>query len=360
MISVVIPVLNEKENLSQLYARVSAAAEDWIDDYEVLVVDDGSDEETAGMLRELHERDDAWRVLHFSRNFGHQAAISAGIWYSRGDCVVVMDGDLQDPPELIEELLAKWREGYQVVYAVRRTRQENILKQCAYKLFYRLFRRLAAMDIPLDAGDFCVMDRVVVDVLKNTPERTRFVRGLRSWAGFRQTGVEYERPARLSGKPKFTLRKLFRLAFDGLVSFSDHPLRLAGWIGMGLCSGAVLLAGFLAIWWCSGLEVGGIRPGAAAGWTSIVCLLLLLFGIQMLMIGVIGEYLARVYTEVKQRPPWVIREALGFETRAHTRSPGWFVFPESVPATMAGVEHGLPLGQSMSSRLEEETAVGLG
>ena len=208
MISIVIPVYNEKENISELYNRITSAAEQWGDDYEVVVVDDGSSDSSLQQLAMIHWQDPRWKVLSFSRNFGHQAAVSAGLFYSRGDVVALMDADLQDPPEELPRFLEKWREGYQVVYAIRTQRKEGLLKRACYKLFYRLLRRLASIDIPVDAGDFCVMDRMVVEVLRAMPERTRFVRGLRSWAGFRQVGVPYERSSRHAGAPKYTLSKL--------------------------------------------------------------------------------------------------------------------------------------------------------
>ena len=315
MLSVVIPVFNEQELIEPLYDRVSAAMDECGEDYEVLVVDDGSRDATPDLLLGLHQRDPRWKILFFSRNFGHQTAISAGIHHSQGDAVAVMDGDLQDPPEILPPMFAKWRSGFQVVYAIRRKRKENIFKRASYRLFYLTLRRLASIDVPLDAGDFCVMDRAVVDVLRAMPERTRFVRGLRSWAGFRQTGYEYERHARQAGQPKYTLIKLMRLAANGIVCFSSRPLRLAGFMGLTLCAASLLLIVLLGAWWISGMSILGARPTDSVGWTSLTSLVLLLSGLQMLMLGVFGEYLARVFDEVKQRPPWVIAHALGVPSR---------------------------------------------
>jgi len=311
LVTVIVPILNEQENIPQLYERLSEAADAWRENYEVIVVDDGSVDLSAEMLDEIHERDERWKRLSFSRNFGHQAAVSAGIHYSRGDAVAIIDGDLQDPPEVIDQLLEKWRGGYDVVYAVRTARKEHIFKRAAYKSFYRLLKSCASIDIPLDAGDFCVMDRRVVNVLKSLPERTRFVRGLRSWTGFRQTGVTYERHARAAGEPKYSMSKLVRLALDGILTFSSSPLKIASWLGMGLCGLSLLSILLLAIWWASETTVFGMHPGQSAGWTSIVSLILFLFGLQMLMIGIMGEYVARVFDEVKGRPRWIVSEAVG-------------------------------------------------
>jgi polyisoprenyl-phosphate glycosyltransferase len=329
MISLVIPIYNEAENIPALYERITRAAPAWGDEYEIVLVDDGSSDASLQHLAQLHQHDPRWKVLVLSRNFGHQVAISAGLFYSHGDVVAILDADLQDPPEALTRLLAKWREGYHVVYAIRTKRKEGLLKRGAYTLFYRVLHRLAAIDIPLDAGDFCVMDRAVVEVLKAMPERARFVRGLRSWAGFRQVGVSYERAARYAGAPKYTWSHLVRLAANGIVLFSSVPLKLAAWSGCGLCALA-LLAMLLTVGWAlSDVRLWGMRPRDAAGWTSIVSLLLLLSGLQLLGLGVIGQYLARIFDEVQGRPPWIIAEALGF---AEPRAPdalGWFVAPKA-------------------------------
>ncbi|MEX0725829.1 MAG: glycosyltransferase family 2 protein, partial [Planctomycetaceae bacterium] len=328
--SIVIPVMNEEETLPALYDRLTKAAPYWNCDYEVIVIDDGSTDASAEILSAIHREDPRWKVLHFSRNFGHQPAVSAGIHYSRGDAVVVMDADLQDPPEELGSFLDKWREGYQVVYAIRTKRKENVFKRSAYALFYRLLKRLADVDVPLDAGDFCVMDRSVVKVLAQMPERTRFVRGLRSWAGFRQAGVAYERHARHAGDVKYTFSKLIQLAINGILSFSGAPLRLASWLGILFCGLSIGLIAFLVGWWATDLTFMGMHPRQSAGWTSMVSLILFVSGLNMLLIGVVGEYLARVFDEVKGRPPWVIATALGFENEISECPPqpvGWFVTP---------------------------------
>jgi dolichol-phosphate mannosyltransferase len=331
MISVVLPVYNEESILDVLYSRLTAAAGAWNDDYEVIVVNDGSQDGSAEKLASIHRRDHRWKVLSFSRNFGHQTAISAGIHYAVGDAIVVMDADLQDPPEELHRFLAKWRQGYQVVFAIRTRRKESLFKRWAYAAFYQVIRRIASIDLPLDAGDFCVMDRVVADVLCDQPERTRFVRGLRSWAGFRQIGVPYEREARWAGQPKYTLAKLTRLALDGILCFSSVPLRAAAWLGMTLCAAAVLLAILVIIWWASDLRLLGMHPRDVAGWTSLCSLILFVSGLQLLVLGVIGEYIARIFDEVKGREPWIIADALGFETETRELRIGWHVERSAKP-----------------------------
>jgi glycosyltransferase involved in cell wall biosynthesis len=325
MISVVLPFYNEEETIPALYGRLTEAAQGWNETYEVIAIDDGSKDATAGMLDAICRDDPRWKLLRFSRNFGHQAAVSAGIYYSQGAAVVVMDSDLQDPPEELHRFLDKWREGYQVVYAVRTKRKENVFKRTSYFLFYRLLKSLSTIEIPLDSGDFSLMDRSVVEVLKKLPERTRFVRGLRSWAGFRQIGVVYERDARFAGEVKYTFRKLVQLAVNGLLSFSSAPLRLASYLGFALCGLSIALIGLLAAWKLTDLTLLGMKPGSQVGWTSLISLILFLSGIQMLVIGAIGEYLARVFDEVQGRPPWIIGYAQGFDPRQSGTQIGWCV-----------------------------------
>lgn len=332
MISVVIPVYNEAEVLPRLYERLTKAANLWPDkDYEVIVVDDGSSDGSLIDLYAIHRQDPRWKILSFARNFGHQSAVSAGIHYATGDAIVVMDADLQDPPEQVEHFIQKWQEGHDVVYAVRTKRKESWLKRSSYALFYRLLRTVSSIEIPLDSGDFCLMDRRVADVLRAMPERSRFVRGLRSWSGFRQVGLAYERQARQAGAAKYTFPKLLRLALDGIFSFSSLPLKISSWLGVGLCAASVMLIGLLFVWWSCDVEILHMKPSQAAGWTSLCSLVLLLSGLQFLVLGVHGEYLARVYEEAKSRPPWVIGSAYGFSERP--QATGWFVPAETHGAT---------------------------
>lgn len=316
MISVVIPCYNEEEVLPQLFARLGAAAETWGEEYEILLVDDGSRDATWQLILEQHARDERWRGISFARNFGHQTAISAGIHYARGCAVILMDADLQDPPEQLHRFIAAWKDGNEVVYAIRATRKENILKRAAYKAFYRVLRRLASIEIPLDSGDFCLMDRKVVDVLNAMPERNRFVRGLRSWAGFRQLGLEYNRDARAAGEVKYTLRKLIKLALDGVVSFSTTPLRMATYLGFvvsffALLGAAVTILQRIFVEWFTRMGFPYV-PGFYALFTGM----LFLGGVQLISLGIIGEYLGRIFDEVKGRPLWTIRETAGLEMDA--------------------------------------------
>lgn len=300
--SIVLPIYNEQENIPKLYNRVTDVLKS-LGTYEIIFVNDGSIDDSPKVIRQLKENDSCVRLLNLSRNFGHQAAITAGIDRSRGQAVMLLDADLQDPPELLPLMIEKWREGFHVVYAVRQKRQENIFKRSAYFIFYRLLRMLAEIDIPLDSGDFCLMDRVVVEQLRQLPERNRFLRGLRSWVGFRQTSLLYERHARYLGEPKYTLKKLVKLALDGLIAFSSAPLRLAAYLGF---STSIAGLGYLCYALMARLFFGSVPQG----WTSLVALILLLGGAQLVLLGVLGEYIARIYEECKQRPSYIVAECL--------------------------------------------------
>jgi polyisoprenyl-phosphate glycosyltransferase len=304
-ISVIFPVYNERETLQELKARLTPVLEERVDgSFEVLFVDDGSRDGSDLIIDGFHERDPRFKAIHFSRNFGHQAALQAGLDASAGDAVVLMDADLQDPPEVLEQFIKHWKQGYDVVYAVRRKRKEGVWKRAAYAVFYRTMKALAEIDVPLDAGDFCLMDRRVVDTLVSLKERNRFLRGLRSWVGFRQIGVEYERNARHAGEPKFTLRKLVRLALSGYIGFSAAPLRMATWLGL-----IAALTGFLVAVFTLYTKLAGIY--SPRGWASTLAVTMFIGGVQLLMLGVIGEYLSRVYDEVRQRPLYIVRSRAG-------------------------------------------------
>lgn len=299
-LSVVIPVFNEEENLPALHARLTKALENLGMEYEIVLVDDGSQDQSPAILRRMEAEDQRIVIVEFARNFGHQVAISAGLEQSRGRVVCIMDADLQDPPEVLHTFLAKWREGWEVVYAVRTERKEWWGKRLAYAGFYRLLQRVANIDIPLDAGDFCVMDRQVVDLLVRMPERNRFVRGIRSWVGFKQIGVPYERHARHAGAPKYTFRKLLYLALDGLISFSHTPLRIITLLGFTVSFLSFLVALFYLV---KKFTMGTGVPG----FTTLVVSIFFLAGIQLMTIGVIGEYIGRISDEVKRRPLYVAR-----------------------------------------------------
>jgi glycosyltransferase involved in cell wall biosynthesis len=308
MISVVVPAFNEEEGIRDLHQRVTAAAFAWNDDYELIVVDDGSSDGTARICEEIGARDPHLKMIGFSRNFGHPAAISAGLLHSTGDIVAVMDADLQDPPEEVVRFIEKLREGYDVVYAVRTKRKEGLFKRTGYYLYYRFLRRLATLAIPLDAGDFCVMRRAVVDALNSLPERSRFLRGLRAWVGYRQTGLVYERQARFAGETKYTLTKLMKLALDGVINFSYRPLQLL--ILLGVTIGILaMLAGVLFLFqYLTDTTVLGYNPRNAPGWTSLMLAVLFLAGIQLLGMGILGEYVGRLFEESKQRPLYIVRK----------------------------------------------------
>jgi glycosyltransferase involved in cell wall biosynthesis len=307
LLSIIVPCYNEELVLKATYERLAkvcgalAAIR-----YELIFVNDGSQDQTQQILSQLQLNDSNVRVLRLSRNFGHQIAVSAGLEEARGDAVVVIDADLQDPPELIPKLIERWRDGNHVVYGVRVEREgEGRFKLWTAKVFYRLINRLSDTKMPLDAGDFRLIDRQVVDVLKAMPERARFLRGMVSWAGFKQVSVEYERAARQAGESKYPFRKMIHFAMDGIISFSLVPLKMAIWTG------------FLAIW----IAVLGIivaiidrllERGLARGWASIFVAVLFMGGIQLVSLGIIGEYLGRIYTEVKHRPLYAIQERLGF------------------------------------------------
>jgi dolichol-phosphate mannosyltransferase len=306
MLSVILPCYNERDNLDAVHDRLVPLLESVTEgSYEVIFADDGSTDGSGEFLDALHAQDARFKVIHFSRNFGHQAALAAGLDAASGAGVVLMDCDLQDPPEVIEQFVARWREGYEVVYGVRRKRKEGLLKRGAYAVFYRSMRAMAQIEVPLDAGDFCLMDRVVVDALKALPESNRFLRGLRSWVGFRHVGLEYERLGRHAGEPKYTAAKLVQLAVSGYVGFSAVPLRIASWLGL-----LVAASGFGVLVWALGTKLFGVY--APRGWASTIAVILFVGGIQLVLLGIVGEYLGRVFDEVRGRPTYIVRRRIGF------------------------------------------------
>jgi len=298
--SLVIPIFNEQRALPELVVRVTALLDRLDGEAEVLLVDDGSKDASYPMMLAISQRDPRFKVVHLARNFGHQVAITAGMDFAAGQAVVVMDADLQDPPEVVVEMARKWREGYEVVYGVRQDRStDTLFKRQAAGVYYRLLRRLTETDIPMDVGDFRLVDRRAVEAFKSMREQTRFVRGMFSWMGFRQIGVPYTRGQRVAGETKYPVRKMVRLAVDGVVGFSRVPLRIALNLGF-LCSlGALLLAG----WTLFGKVSGNY---SVPGWTSVVLAVLVLGGIQLAVLGVMGEYVGRVYEEVIRRPLYIV------------------------------------------------------
>ncbi len=304
-LSVVLPVHDEAGNLAELHRRLTATLEGTVD-YEVVFVDDGSRDQSVAVLACLAANDARLRLVRLSRNFGHQAALTAGLDHARGAAVVLMDSDLQDPPELLPEMLRAWREGADVVYAVRRQRKEHALKRASYHVFYRLVRALSPVDLPADSGDFSLLDRRVVDALCSLPEQKTYIRGLRSWVGFNQVPIVYERSARYAGRPTYGFRQLRKLAMDGIVSSSSRPLRAASYVGFGLLTLAVAYLALIIGWFF-------LRGTAPNGWTSLVGVVLFLGGVQLFLLGVLGEYVARIYDEVKRRPQYVVASRTGFE-----------------------------------------------
>ena len=303
-LSIILPVYNEEENLENLYSRLKSVLERDQCDFEIIFVDDGSRDGSLAKLEELSAADNRVVILELARNFGHQVAITAGLDHSRGKAVIIMDADLQDPPEVLPAFISKWREGHEVVYAIREKRKESWFMRTSYATFYRLLRHVANIDIPLDAGDFCVMDRRVVDLLKSMPERNRFVRGIRSWVGLRQVGVPFERHARNAGTSKYTIKRLMLLALDGLISFSYVPLRIITLLGLSVSVLSLLMAVFFFV---KKLLYGLSPPGFA----SIIVSIFFLAGIQLITLGVIGEYVGRIFEEAKRRPMYILRRVPG-------------------------------------------------
>ncbi|CAM3141920.1 glycosyltransferase family 2 protein [Sporolactobacillus spathodeae] len=312
--SVVVPVFNEDKLIVASYQRLKAVMERTCANFELIFVNDGSTDRTAELLEMIASGDPSVRIVDFSRNFGHQIAISAGIDYASGQAVIVIDADLQDPPELILKMIEKWQQGFEVVYGRRIARKgETLFKKWTAAAFYRTLRASTDIDIPLDTGDFRLIDARVCRELKRIPEKNRFVRGLVSWVGFNQTAIDYVRDERLAGETKYPLKKMLKLSIDGLTSFSYKPLKLATYGGM-LLSGAgfiyMLIALFLKLFTTS----------TVPGWTSLIVIQLLFGGFMLFVLGMIGEYIGRIYDETKDRPLYIVRETRGFNAVDHLRS----------------------------------------
>lgn len=308
LLSIVVPIKDEIDTLPELARRIEETLAGELAAAEVVFVDDGSTDGSARWIAERHAVDPRFKLVRLSRNFGHQAAVTAGLAHATGRAIVLMDGDLQDPPEMIPALVEKWREGHEVVHTVKTRRKESWPRRVAFRAFYRMMRALASeADMPLQAGVFSLLDRRVVDELLRMPERNRYLAGLRSWVGFRQTAVEYERDARWSGEPRVSVARLFRLAFDGIFSFSNLPLRLATLLGL-----VVSLAAFLLM--AAILYLRLFTDRAILGWASLMTSVLFLGGVILVTIGIIGEYTGRIYDEVKRRPLYVVAERIGLPT----------------------------------------------
>jgi glycosyltransferase involved in cell wall biosynthesis len=303
VISIIAPVYNEEPIIDELYRRLVGVMDSTGDTWEIIMVNDGSRDGSAEKMRALAERDARVRVVNFARNFGHQNAVTAGMDYAQGDAVVVIDADLQDPPEVILQLLAKWREGYQVVYAVRSERKgETWFKTFTAKAFYRLIYRITDVDIPVDTGDFRLMDRKVVDAVQSMREHNRFIRGMTSWVGFKQTGVEYIRQERFAGTTKYPLRKMIRFAFDAITGFSYFPLQATIYVSLILALLAVLAVPVVAFLRLSGSTL------QFEGQATTLVVVLLMSSFQLFFFFIMGQYVARIYDEVRQRPLYIVSE----------------------------------------------------
>jgi len=306
MISIVIPIYNEAQTLPLLYSRLVSAMPSYNDQCEVIFVDDGSTDASFAIMKQYSKECKIFRAIKLSRNFGHQAAISAGLKFASGDVVAIMDGDLQDPPEELPRFLDKWRQGYDVVYAVREKRKEGVLKRFAYKYFYKFLNMVSDIDIPLDSGDFCLLDRKVVDILNDQlPENIRFLRGMRSYIGLRQAGLQYERHKRAAGEAKYTFKKLVSLALDGIFGFTLLPLRMATYTGMFIS----LVCFLLTVFYLSA-RIFSISLKNVPGFATLAVGVFFLGGIMLIYMGVLGEYIGRIYIEVKKRPVYVVEEII--------------------------------------------------
>lgn len=307
LLSVVVPVYNEELVIEALHSRLLQVLSPALASFEIVFVNDGSKDATPAMVDAICKSDPRFKALHFSRNFGHQAAVTAGLHAVTGNVIVVLDADLQDPPELIHDMLARWREGFDVVYA-QKIRRKGVgpLKRIAYYFYYRLLRGLTDVEVPPDTGDFCLMDRKIVDLLNAMPERNRYVRGLRAWLGFRQTALLFDRPARFAGETKYPFRRMVALAVDGILSLSKAPLRLAMYFGFFASAISFALLTYFVLERLFG------AGNLARGWASTIVVILFLGGVQLICLGVIGEFIGRIYDEVKQRPLYVVGRSTGF------------------------------------------------
>ena len=308
--SFVIPVYNEEKTILELYRRIVVVMEQLDESVELILVNDGSRDRSLQLMRDLQQKDPRICYLSLARNFGHQIAVTAGLNFARGQVTVILDADLQDPPEVIPDMIEKWRQGYKVVYAQRtQRRKEGWFKRFTAYWFYRLLKVLADVDIPIDTGDFCLLDRQVMDVLNSMPERNRYIRGLRSWVGFQQTSVQFERDPRFAGVVKYTFGKSLALAVNGLVSFSKVPLRLSTYVGLLAAVAAILMA-LLVLYWRL-----FVPNSPLAGFTIILVAIFFLGAVQLVSIGILGEYVGRIYEEVKGRPLYTLAEVGGFSVQ---------------------------------------------
>jgi glycosyltransferase involved in cell wall biosynthesis len=312
--SVIVPMYNEEDVIPETYNRLKRVMEGLGESYEIIFINDGSRDRTGEMIRDICKKDYNVKMIDLARNFGQQTAITAGMDYAIGECIVIIDGDLQDPPELIPDMIKLWRSGYNMVYGKRKSRQgETFFKKFTSKCFYRVLKRLTDVDIPVDTGDFRLIDRKVCNALKQLPERNRYVRGLMGWVGFKQTAIEFERSERFAGKTKYPLNKMLRLAIDGIVSFSFKPLKLATYVGSLVSGASFLYLIFVLVqrlFWPQSTQ---------SGWASLIAVSLFFNGIILLILGIIGEYIGRIYDEAKGRPLYIIGSVENLEGRESPR-----------------------------------------
>lgn len=308
--SVVIPVFNEEENLPEIYNRLSLVFEELAGTAEFIFIDDGSKDTSVALLDQFHAQDSRVHYISFARNFGHQVAVTAGLNYATGDAIVVIDSDLQDPPELIPDLIAQWQAGYHVVYAQRISRsQENWFKRLMAFGFYRILNRFTDIAIPTDTGDFCLMSKEVVTIMNSMPERNRYIRGLRTWVGFPQTYVKFHRSPRFAGEVKYTFKKSLSLAIDGIISLSRKPLKLSTYLGLSTAAIALLMMVLVLFWRLTD------APDQLIGYTMVTIAIFFLGAVQLICLGILGEYVGRIYDEVKQRPIYTVKKTVGFSAQ---------------------------------------------
>lgn len=304
LLSIVIPVYDEELIVDELFIRTTTELNKITDSWEVICVNDGSKDGTLGKLLQCNQQEPRWKVIDLSKNFGHQKAIWAGLNFASGDYVGIMDGDLQDPPEAFENFLEELKKDVDVVYAVRKNRKENYLKRSAYWTFYRFIKNVLGIDIPIDSGDFCLMRKIVMQQILSMPEQSLFVRGIRNWVGFRQKGIEYERNGRFAGKPKYSIRSLMKLAFNGIFSFSDFPIKFLGRLGLYIIIASILYT----VWIVTKKLLWGDVP---QGFTTTILVILFFGGVQLITIRILGEYVHRIYDETRKRPLFIVRNKYG-------------------------------------------------
>lgn len=313
-LSLIIPIYCEEQVLPELLSRTTTVLDGFEFPYELLFVDDGSDDGSLKILAQAARDNPQIRVVKLSRNFGLQQAVSAGLEHARGEVIALMDGDLQDPPELLEQMLERLKEGHDVVYMIKRSRKESLLRKAGFRLFYWIFRKLSRTPLPPTAGLFSMMSRRAVRAILECPERNRFIPGLRTWIGYSQTGIDFDREARQAGQPSQTLGRLVRLAFDALYSFTDVPLKLAFFLGL-----SASMLSFAAIVIVSSLRI--FTDLAISGWASTLVAIFFMGGVQLVCVGLLGEYISRIYLEVRRRPPYIIDEFIGAPTKEDDPGP---------------------------------------